>query len=166
MSDTRRTQEPETLPSEVGVPADAAPPIGAPADESAPDGAARPSVAPRATGWREEALGTAAVTLIVGIWLIVSPGALGYGQGDATWNPVAGGVLAVVLSLGRILGSWRDRVPAILLFALGAWLAISAFLLEAPIGGQWNQALMGGIVALISIVGLAGAQRGTELNPS
>ncbi len=147
------------------MPQDAAPPPDAPADEPAPDGAARPSVAPRTTGWRDETVGTALVTAAIGVWLIFSPEALGYREGDATLNPVLCGVVVVVLSLGRLVASWRSFALSLILFGIGAWLAISAFILEAPPAGQWNQAGFGSIIALLTLVGMAGTQRGRELNP-
>jgi len=165
MSERGETTEPEALPHEAGVPVDAAPPLGAPADEPAPDGAARPSVAPRVMGWRDEALGTAFITFAVGIWLIFSPEALGYGPADATWNPVVCGILIAVFSAARAIGPWRSRALAVIIFAIGAWLVVSSFVLDGPPGGQLNQAGFGGIVALLSLIGLAGAQRGRELNP-
>lgn len=165
MSERGENTEPEVVPHEAGMPAGVTPPADAPADEPAPDGASRPSVAPRPMGWRDETLGTAFVTFAVGIWLIVSPEALGYGPGDATLNPVICGVLVAVLSIGRVIGSWRSLALGVILFLLGAWLAVSAFVFQAPPGGQLNQAGFGGIIALLSLIGLAGAQRGRELNP-
>ncbi len=165
MSEPRDTTEPEVLPHEAGVPADAAPPADAPADEPAPDGGARPSVAPRAMGWRDETIGTAFVTFVIGIWLMFSPEALGYGPGDATVNPVICGLLIAVFSIARAIGPWRAQALSLIIFLLGAWLAVSAFIFDAPPGGQWNQGGFGAIVALLSLIGLAGAQRGRELNP-
>jgi predicted permease len=110
-------------------------------------------------------MGTALAAAAVGIWLIVSPAALDYASDDAAWNPVVCGVLVVVFSLARATGRWSPWALAVITFVIGVWLAISAFLLEAPIGGQWNQAGFGSIIALLSLVGLAGLQRGRELNP-
>jgi len=135
-----------------------------PADELAPDGAASPSVTTRTTGWRDELLGTAFATTVVGVWLVFSPEALGYGPGDASWNPVVGGVLVTVFSIARVIGPWQTRALSVVLFVVGGWLAVSSFMFDAPIEGQWNQGLFGGIVALLSLIGLAGAQRGRELN--
>ena len=101
MSERGENTEPVAVPHEAGMPADAAPPADAPADEPAPDGAARPSVAPKVMGWRDETLGTAFVTFAVGVWLIFSPEALGYGPGDVTLNPVICGVLVAVFSVAR-----------------------------------------------------------------
>jgi hypothetical protein len=163
MSEHTERSQPEVLPHEAGMPEDAAPPADAPPDEPAPDGAARPSVAPRTWGWREEALGTALVTAAVGVWLAASPEALGYGEGDATWNPLIFGILVAVFSVARALGPWRSLALGVILFALGAWLAASSFVLDAPPAGQLNQAGFGGVVALLSLIGLAGSQRGREL---
>ncbi len=165
MAERDAPAEPETLPTEVGMPVDAAAPADEPADEPAPDGYTRPSVAPRSMGWRDESFATALITAIIALWLIVSPEALGYGAGDASWNPVVSGALVLVLSIARLMSSWRTLALGVILFVLGAWLSISAFLLDAPVSGQWNQASFGGGVALLSIVGLAGAQRGRELYP-
>jgi hypothetical protein len=165
MSESRMPGEPTVEPHEAGAPADVAPPIGEPSDEPAPDGAARPSVAPRVMGWRDETVGTALITAAIGVWLLFSPEALGYGTGDATINPVICGILIAVFSVGRLISSWRSFPLGVILFVLGVWLVVSAFLFEAPPGGQANQAGFGGIVALLSLIGLAGSQRGRELNP-
>ena len=165
MSEQRGTTEPEVVPHEAGLPQDADLPPDAPADEPAPHGAARPSVAPRPTGWRDQAVGTALVTTAVGLWLIASPEALGYAPDDASWNPIVCGVLIVVFSAARLFRPQIARALALLTFVIGAWLAVSAFILDAPPGGQLNQAGFGSIVAVLSLVGLAGVQRGRELNP-
>ena len=165
MSQQGTGTEPDVVPHEAHAPADAAPPVDTPPDEPAPDGAARPSVAPRVTGWRDEAVGTALVTAAVGIWLIFSPEALSYSPDDAAWNPVVCGVLVVVFSIARATGRWNPGALGLITFVIGAWLAVSAFILDAPPAGQWNQAAFGSIVALLSLIGLAGIQRGRELNP-
>jgi hypothetical protein len=165
MSEQAESPEPDAVPHEAGVPEDAVAATDLPAEETAPDGAASPTVAPRTMGWRDESLGTALVTTVAGIWLIFSPEALGYGSGDATWNPVVCGVLIVVFSIGRIIRPGIARGLGLILFVIGAGLVVSAFILDAPPSGQLNQAGFGGIVALLSLIGIAGAQRGRELNP-
>ena len=147
MSERGDQSEPEVLPHEAGAPVDAVPAADLPADESAPDGASRPSVAPRSLGWRDETVGTALVTTIIGVWLVFSPEALGYGTGDATWNPVVGGVLVAFFSAVRLFMSWRSFALGLILFIIGAWLAVSAFIFDAPIQGQFNQGSFGGIIA-------------------
>ena len=157
------TDRETSVDSEASGPADATSPADAPPRGSAPSGAQRPSVAPRAHGWRDQLVATGLSSAAIGAWLVVSPVVLGYQDGDTVWNPVVSGVVVVVLSAGRVVGPWRTRAIGLILFAVGAWLALSAFLFEAPPAGQWNQASFGAAVALLALVGLAGAQRGREL---
>jgi hypothetical protein len=165
MSERLDVPDQEATPHEAGLPADAKPPADTPSEEPAPDGAARPTVAPRGTGWRDQFVGSALVCAAVGIWLIASPEALGYAPEDASWNPMVCGALIVFFSIARLVRPEIAKVLGLITFVLGAWLAVSAFILDAPPGGQWNQAGFGSIVALLSLVSLAGLQRGSELNP-
>lgn len=138
--------------------------VNMPAEERAATGAPRASVAPRAAGWREQLLGAESVLVLAGAWLVVSPLVFGYGEGEAAWIPIAGGALVVLLAILRLTGAWRSRALSALHVATGALLAASAPLLEAPIGGALNQGLMGGIVMVLALIGLAGTQRGRELH--
>lgn len=133
-------------------------------EERAPEGLPRASVAPRGAGWREQLLGAEAALLAVGAWLVASPFAFDYRPGDAAWVPVAGGVLVGALAIIRVTGAWRARSLSAASIAVGCALAASAPLVEAPIGGAWNQGLMGGIVVVLALIGLAGTARGRELH--
>ena len=164
MSEQRGGSEPEVVPHEAGIPQDAAPPPDEPAEDPVPEGTVQPSVAPRTAGWREQSFGTAVSITVVAIWLIVSPAALDYSAGDASWNPIVCGVLIIVFSIGLLARPALARTLGLITFVIGAWLAASAFLLDAPPAGQLNQGGFGAIVAVLSLVGLAGAQRGRELN--
>ncbi len=142
-----RSQSP---PSEVGAPVDVVPQSDAPADELAPDGAASASVTTRTTAGATS------------FWARRSPprsSASGSSSRPRHW-----GVLVTVFSIARVIGPWQTRALSVVLFVVGGWLAVSSFMFDAPIEGQWNQGLFGGIVALLSLIGLAGAQRGRELN--
>lgn len=103
--------------------------------------------------------------MLAALWLIASPLVFDYGEGDASWNPVACGVAVGLLAILRLTGAWRSRALSFLNVAVGTWLAASAFVLEAPIGGRWNQGLLGGIVIVLALIGLWGTQRGRELHP-
>lgn len=139
--------------------------VALPAEEPATAGAPRASVAPRGAGWRDQVLGADAVVALAGLWLIASPLVFDYRPEHVALNPMLAGIVVALLAIMRMTGAWRSRALALLNVAVGLWLTASAFLFEAPIGGQWNQALMGGIVVLVALVGMAGAQRGRELHP-
>ena len=134
-----------------------------PVDEPAPEGAPLASSARRGD-WRGELLGAEAVLVLVGAWLVASPLVFDYNAGDAAWIPIAGGAMVALLAILRLTGAWKVRSLSILNVLIGIGLVLSAVLAEAPIGGRWNQGLMGGIVMVVALVGLAGTQRGRELH--
>ena len=139
--------------------------VAVPASEPAPDGAPRPTVAPRARGWRDQLVAAELTLLAVAAWLIASPLALGYDSDDDAWVPLAGGGALGVLAILRVTGAWRTRALSALSVVVGLALVIAAPLIEAPIGGSLNQGLMGGIAMVLALIGLAGTQRGRELHP-
>ena len=69
--------------------------------------------------------------VLVGVWLILAPFALGYsGLERAVWNDMVVGVAIIVLAIARIASpvrqvrlSWTNTV-------LGAWLIVAPFLLD------------------------------------
>ncbi len=95
------------------------------------------------------------VTLILGVWLFVSPF---FGLGDATaaaaWNSwIVGGLVAVVaffgLSKTRVWEEWVN-------LAAGVWLFFAPFIYNysGVAEAAWNQLLVGGAIALIAAYGL------------
>lgn len=91
------------------------------------------------------------VALLLGIWLIVSPWALGYlADTTAAWNAYAVGIVVVVAAAATLVAfhRWEEWINVV----LGAWLIVSPFVLGQT--GQttvmWNQ-----IVTGILIGGLA-----------
>lgn len=153
---------PEPARPDVAVlPAD----VPAPADEDATASVPQASATPGRAGWRSQILGAETALAVVGLWLIASGVVLDYPADSDAWNPLVTGALVALLAILRLTGAWVVRSLSLLSIALGAWLCASAFLLEAPVAGQWNQGLMGGIVVLLSLVALEGTQRGRELHP-
>lgn len=110
---------------------------------------------------RHGALLAAGLTLLAGMWLVVAPYVLSYadlGGLDGYWNDaVIGGVLAV-LGLLRLASSARAVPLSVATAALGAWLIVAPFGLgystEAP-RASWNEAITGGAVLLLGLLGLA-----------
>jgi len=95
--------------------------------------------------WRD------AINLVLGVWLIVSPLALGYAaQTSAAWNAYSIGVVIAVLSAAALwqFQKWEEWLSA----ALGAWLIISPWILGFSEGhvATWNQIIIGIVVGALA----------------
>lgn len=102
--------------------------------------------------WRSSILGTAGISLLIGIWLLVSPAVLSY---DEPALPLIWGAVIVVLSLLRLLAPTRSQTLAITLILAGIFTALSAVLADEEAPETANAALMGGAVIVLAAIGLA-----------
>lgn len=130
-----------------------------------PVGRARPASGPPdrrpASDWRATVATAAAINLVAGVWLVISPWVLGYTGADATWNPVVFGAIVVLLALVRMAGGARESIIGYLNAAIGLWLFASAFWLADSAQAFWNVLLVG---ALVFFVGLAGGVAADDAN--
>jgi hypothetical protein len=97
------------------------------------------------TFWRD------AINLVLGIWLIVSPLALGYtAQTTPAWNAYAIGIVVAVLSAAALwqFQKWEEWLSAL----LGAWLIVSPWILGYSVGHveTWNQVIVGIVVGVLA----------------
>ena len=104
------------------------------------------------------------VTLILAIWLFVSPWVLAApAEGAWAWNAwIVAGVIAV-LSLGAItqVAQWEDW----LMILAGGWLIVSPWILsysDLEGGAAWNAWAVGAVVALVAIWGVVAARQANE----
>lgn len=93
-----------------------------------------------------------AVNLVLGLWLIASPWALGFMTDQMpTWNAWAVGVVIAVAALAALVAfnKWEEWGEA----ALGGWLIVSPYLLgfSTQMNATVNQAIVGIIVAGLAI---------------
>jgi predicted anti-sigma-YlaC factor YlaD len=72
--------------------------------------------------------------VILGIWVAISPLALGFVRRSAIWNNI---VLGVIILMVALLSGWRNGAIAGLLVVLGVWLFTSPFVL-----GYWKPAFL------------------------
>jgi hypothetical protein len=98
------------------------------------------------TQWKD------AVNLVLGLWLIVSPGVLGFAtEPTPIWNAWVVGVVIAVAALAALIAfnQWEEWVEV----ALGAWLIISPYLLgfSAQTNATWNQVIVGIIVGGLAV---------------
>ena len=98
------------------------------------------------------------VNVVLGIWLVLSPFALGFSRDSSSlWNNVCVGVAVIVLALisGRGTGGLRG-----LTMVLGAWVFFSPFVLGFP-----NTAFLLNNIGLAFLV-IAGAAISEGLHPT
>ena len=104
---------------------------------------------------------TSGINLILGLWLLISPWAIGYIAKESRLNEVIVGAVIFVLSWIRLVNRSRTGVPSWLNFLIGIWLIIAPFVMHyMTMGQKWNSIVVGIIVALLGIAsGTAGASR-------
>jgi len=93
-----------------------------------------------------------AASLVLGVWLAVSPWALSYAsETTAAWNAHIVGVIIAVAALAALIAfqKWEEWVNA----ALAAWLIVSPYVLGFGGLGQalWNQVIVGVLVGALAI---------------
>jgi hypothetical protein len=91
-------------------------------------------------------------TLVLGLWLAISPWVLGYLTPAALWNSVIVGIAIALLASARLAMPTRvAAVPSWINVALGAWLIVSPFLLNYTLAGvTWNSVIVGALVAIMA----------------
>ncbi len=90
-------------------------------------------------------------------WQVFSPFILGYAFSPwALWDGLLVGLIILVLAWYRMLRPTASVIPSWINVVLGAWLAISPFVLGfTPVfGALWNDLTIGIAVVVFSAVGL------------
>ena len=92
------------------------------------------------------------VTLVAGIWLLVSPWVVGYaGDVAAMSNAVIFGIAIIVYSIVELSvpRAWEEW----LMVAAGVWLIISPWVLgfSAETRAMWDMVIVGIVVALLAL---------------
>jgi hypothetical protein len=99
--------------------------------------------------------------LVLGIWLAVSPWALGYAaEATPAWNAHIVGVIIAVAAFAALAAfqKWEEWVNT----ALAAWLIVSPFILgfSALSYALWNQIIVGVLVGALAIWAVVAAPGG------
>jgi hypothetical protein len=91
-----------------------------------------------------------AINVVIGLWLIISPWALGYSQTTAMWNDVIVGIALIVLAGIRAAAPDRRAGLSWVNVVIGLWLFLAPFILQysswAVVGAEaaiWNDMVMG-----------------------
>jgi len=100
---------------------------------------------------RRDASAAAVLNLLAGIWLIIAPFVLGYGNGDPYWNDIVFGALVGLIALARLVLGHRHAFMSWLNVLVGAWIFASAFWLDATSTAGWNNGILGVVIALLGL---------------
>jgi hypothetical protein len=111
-----------------------------------------------ATARRDQVLTAAWLGVIAGIWLIIAPFVLGYGDSDPYWNDIVFGAAVVVLS-GIRLAARGTQAAGWLMALAGAWIFASAFWLDSTGTATWNDVILGIIVFCLGAGAAASIRR-------
>ena len=99
----------------------------------------------------ENGRGISWINILLGIWMIISPFALGFANVPRSmWNNV---VLGVVIAIVAIIRTGTTRQPAWsrLNALLGIWVIISPLVLGLVLGNAiWNNAILGIIITILA----------------
>lgn len=79
---------------------------------------------------RAEVIGAAIVNLLMGMWLLAAPYALGYDRTPAAWNSTIVGILVMAVAVVRIVRPATTAWLSAVTLALGVWLVVASFVLD------------------------------------
>lgn len=94
---------------------------------------------------RGQVMTASGLNLIAGLWLIIAPFLLNYGDlREALGNDIIIGIIVAALAAIRISGAYQAAWLSWTNFVLGAWLIIAPFVLgygeAAPLGTTYSSA--------------------------
>jgi len=101
--------------------------------------------------WRGDVAAASGLNVLAGIWLIIAPFVLGYGNGDPYWNDIVFGAIVAALGLIRVSGAYRASELSWANALIGVWLFVSAFWLDGTGRAGGNDIILGIIVFLLAI---------------
>jgi hypothetical protein len=95
------------------------------------------------------------ISAILGVWLVLSPAALGLPGGRLASSSIISGIVIVTLAVIRFL--WRHTSALSYCTAVvGAWVVMSPWVFDYLTGGfrTWSFVLAGGVIAAIAVLSL------------
>jgi hypothetical protein len=75
-------------------------------------------------------IGAAVVNLLMGVWLLGAPYALGYDRTAAAWNSTIVGILVMAVAVVRLFRPATTAWLSAVTLALGVWLIAASFVLD------------------------------------
>ncbi len=102
------------------------------------------------------------ITLIIGIWLILSPWFIGYAHMGHAWNSYLFGALVTIFSVFALYDrkAWEEWINMV----IGLWIFISPWVLGmVSINVMWNHWIVGIMTVLMSALSVREVQRQSKI---
>jgi len=116
---------------------------------------------PLAVGdWRTVVAGASGLNVLAGVWLILAPFVLAYGDGDPVWNDVIFGAATAIIALVRVSGAYRSAWLSWVNALIGAWIVLSAFVLDETSTASSNDVIVGVLIVVIALVSISATDEG------
>lgn len=105
---------------------------------------------PTAAGdWRSTVFGASGLNVVAGLWLLVAPFVLAYGDADPVWNDVVLGAAVAILATARVAGAHGAAWLSWTIVVIGAWVFASAFWLDGTATVAINDVVVGSLMAVL-----------------
>jgi hypothetical protein len=112
-------------------------------------------------------IGAAVVNLLMGIWLLGAPYALGYDRTPAAWNSTIIGLLVMAVAVVRIIRPTTTAWLSAVTLALGVWLVVASFVLHPVMTARTiNNLISAAVIVTEASVSLAYGLRAARADRS
>jgi hypothetical protein len=111
--------------------------------------------APTAGDWFREFLSTAGIDGLLGIWLLLAPFALAYGDTGAALDDIALGAVIAAAGFVGLADASRARTLAVVNGAAAAWLFVAALVLDQTAPAVTDDIVVATILASLALAGAA-----------
>ena len=102
--------------------------------------------------WRESVITASSLNVLAGIWLIIAPFVIGYGNGNPYWNDILFGAIVLILGATRAAGAYRASALSWLNCLVGIWIFASAFWLDRGGAASANDIVLGIVVFVLGAI--------------
>ena len=110
--------------------------------------------------WRDDVTSASGLNVLVAVWLIGSPFALDYGEGDSIWNPLVAGAVVAIIAWVRFSGAHRQSWLSGVNVLVGGWLFVAGPWFAESTAATWNSVISGLVVAVLAMWSMLASAEG------
>jgi hypothetical protein len=106
---------------------------------------------PRSADRRSAVSFASAANIVLGLWLAISPWAIGFITAAVLWNNLIVGIALIAVAGMRYAVRDRVAVPGWVNVVLGGWLIIAPFIFSYTlVGATWNSIIVGALAVILA----------------